>query len=322
MLTISKKAASEADSRAILESSLQLTNVFNIPTLILMPDQFERESFWSSLFFDFTYQKIKQRMSEILVRHGHPPCSPFDVQTFRARIHITELQTIQERAAIRAGSLSSIHPPYNIVCCAHGTEIAKMFMGLTLHLPEKNLPDYPGYDSQYSTLILWHELGHGLTSDESVADKVSALAFRQYFHDLAPVYVWADARAAQAVIGYRNTRLIQTYGWKVVDALDHVLKLDEDTVRKNFSSLARDNPESLKPFFNHCHDLEKVGERLSRTANRAFNNRDLSVLAKAGQHLIDTRIYANDVERRILERFTLAARRLSIGKAAYAEFSL
>jgi hypothetical protein len=77
MLHITKRAASEADSKAILEASYQVQSPFGVPILLVDPDRYARKSFMGIPLPSFSIKRpIHTELKNVLAQCAAPAVAP------------------------------------------------------------------------------------------------------------------------------------------------------------------------------------------------------------------------------------------------------
>ncbi len=329
MLTITKKAATEAECNAILNASLQVEEPFSVPVIFIDPAEYAPQKFLGlSFFFNRKADALKARLAAFAEKCDRPDPDTmkdlegrdFDTRSI-VQISNSVLGTLRAHFAYRdnhlACSFPVLSPRFSVTLCTIAENAARAGVSDVLQTGAP-LPDYPGFDSQYNFLWLWHETAHSVAGDnEAGAELTAALAARHAFEDCTFVNVWADMQVTNLILKYESPKALKDYGWSCVEALESALALetapDSDTVRNVGENSWR------VPRFDRSASILAVAECLHRTVGDSewYKYRNLNRLADTTDHLIKENRFGTAEEKMIAARFALATRRLATGTPAY-----
>lgn len=318
MFTIREKIASEADAEKILQACYALPAPLGVPTIILDPANYEhQQSIWSFLRGGETvFDRVKKEITTLLHSY-YGPDNPEVSSFFQGPSWVIHAITSRLEAAQKSSHQSinaTPHPLFNAVICPRIKDPGAYLLKNGLHMPEDKIPDMPGYDAQWNALILWHEFAHARIGQcEKHADKVGAIIHQYMFADPTPLMAVADFRAVKAILSHEKPESLEKYGWGPVDTIDDVLAMDIPDAWPDAEAVALIPP----PPDHSMQDVQFIGQSLRKISKLAFSEPDLLMLSMMSDSMLYRGNVENDNQRRIAERFAIAAKRLSIGAAAY-----
>ncbi len=189
------------------------------------------------------------------------------------------------------------------------------------------------FDDEVNTVLRFHALSHELghvvrqeNSDNGVGeegcDRVAAMAARQAFGNHIALGIHADERAMRSVIIANTAKGRQEnekYGWPTVMATDCIISLPQDKI-DTFTET--DFIKAAQVRMNTRASLvESAAAEISRAAPAAWDSKDLKALAGATYNFNRRTIHSGDPTfvGDMIDRFHIAAHRLSTGVAAYQQ---
>lgn len=331
MLHVTKRAASEADSKAILEASYRVQSPFGVPILLVDPDKYTRKTFLGIPLPRLGLKnRIHRELKNVLAQCTAPTAAPSNaVKLIDDRGYFNYTPEILERKIISilkeceidpseavAFALPNESPRVSVTMLREAKDVANQTMRNVLGANKNKTLDYPGYDTQYNFIALWHEHAHSVSgTNEAGAEKIAALMSRYAFEDCTFLAVQADMRAVHSIIRYNNEEMLSLYGWPCVEVIDDALALETPPTWEEIKKLGETSYDTP-----HCARLETintVGTVFNKKSALPFMFRDLKTMADTADECLQQQSLTTPEEIMIAERFALAARRLSIGKAAY-----
>ena len=328
MLTVTQKAACEADAQIILDTSYKLQTPLGVPTVIINPSDYAApDTFWRALRGDTVENRIRRKLARMLVQHygmGQGEARNF-LEYPRRSQSIAAITSIIERAiktekltahvvSFSMASLAHDLPSLNAVICPQTVDASARTLKYALGLPENRIPEMPGYCAEWNFIKLWHEFGHGISHErEDVADQISANAFRYAFSDPSALMGFSDVRAVQSILMHQKPEHLNRYGWKLVETLDQAVDADAPATWSEAMGRGLIKPASL----HKISDVQYVGQSLAKISRLAFSEPDLLMLGMMSDNMAIKGHVENEQQLMIARRFALAAQRLSIGAPAY-----
>lgn len=335
MLQVSKRAASEADAKAILSASQQVQSPFGVPILLVDPDNYARKTFFG---FPLPRLFLKKRIHEELLNTVAqcpplltPSATPIPgaVKVFEDRGYFNFSPPQLERRIIAAIHESGFDPTEAI---AFAMPNQSPRISITLHRETPDLAnqtvhrvlgankgksiDYPGFDAQYNFISLWHEHAHSVAgTNEAGAEKIAGLMSRYAFEDCTFLAVQADMRAVHSILHYNNEEILNNYGWPCVEVLDDAFALETPPTWDEIKALGETSYDT--PHRARIDAIQNVGAVFNKKSALPFLFKDLKEMANTAEECLQQNALTTPEEIMIAERFALAARRLSIGRPAY-----
>lgn len=316
MLKIIKQAHTAAEAQAALDASYQVENPFGVPVLLVDP-------------VNYPPVKVCGIPLPLLARHAHKKVAAFidrltpshDLPgkvTEIAELIISNLRAHRHnRETLLAESYRFKAPELAVIFHACTKNAVREQMQYALMVDARTLPEFPGTDAEYNFLSLWHEIAHSVAGpNEAGADLTSAMAFRHAFTDTAPLKLSGDLRAAHAVVNYRFPKVLESYGWSCVDAFDSVAAMKEPPSWEQVYQVG--STSHIVDNRSRADAITYLGKTLREVAIESLHNRNLGKLADMTDTLLQHDQFPDQESALVASRFALAARRLSIGRAAYA----
>ncbi len=169
---------------------------------------------------------------------------------------------------------------------------------------------------------LWHEYGHNIDSREVVADRIAACVSRQAFEDhvsLPYLRFWSDKRAAESILGFANPDVLHKYGWPLVEALDETIEIPEARIdRMPWDVIQK---VGRMPYEQNADAVFHSGFAINDFVQRYDGDEELDFYAAyyhAACDVLDEGLAPEGTqEHKVIQRFALAAYRLSCGDDAY-----
>ena len=331
MLQVTKRAASEAEARAILDASYQVQSPFGVPILLVDPADYARKSFMGIPLPRLGLKnRVHKELEQVLAQCTAPVANEsgkvkliddrgyftYSPEQLKNKIVWAIKDSEIDKVEPVAFAMPNDAPRVSVTIHREATDIANQTMHIVLGANRGKTLDYPGYDAQYSFMSLWHEHAHSVSgTNEAGAEKIAALMCRYAFEDCTFMAVQADMRAVHAILRYKDEHMQNTYGWPCAEVLDEALALETpptwDEIRK-LGETSYDTPHAAR-----FETIKKIGHTFNMKTGIPFLFRDLKGMADVAEECLKEDTLTTPEERSIAERFALAARRLSIGKAAY-----
>lgn len=331
MLQISKRAASEADAQAILEASYQVQSPFGVPILLVNPDHYARKTILGVPLPDLGVKKrIHAALADVLAQcpppppaqagarkvyedHGYFSYTPENLE--RKIIAVLKECEIDPTQAV-AFAMPNDSPRMSVTLFREAKNVANKTVQNVLEANLNKTLDYPGYDAQYNFMSLWHEHAHSVSGEnEAGAEKIAALMGRYAFEDCTFMAVQADMRAVHAILHYKSKELLSSYGWPCVEVIDDALALEQppswEDIRKA-GETSYDTPHRAR-----LDAILTIGNTFNKKSALPFLFVDLKGMADVADECLAEDTLTTPEQITIAQRFALAARRLSIGRAAY-----
>ncbi len=334
-ITIDKKAVTQEDGAALLEQTYALSDPFGVPVGQVRPDDFE--PFDTNLS---AYAQYKLRIRNVIKVEPIAKKYIYNVsEESRPYIDMSTEKTIAQlvvalhdpmigykanaRPYYEKGFGGHAHnydpktykPPRSAIIFtpslhASGTGMVSFFLNTVLEKP------LPGSNEQWQFKTAWHEIAHAAGAGEPQAEVISAVVDRKAFENSDEIRVWADYRALGSVF-CEDARVLQKYGWPMVEANDYIAGLSDAAVDCLDEVQIRDI--RFQKFDHLAESVHNVGVKLKRAAGvEAFGSRDFGALQQSALEVRRGK-GLGEVERRILTRFALACQRISTGVDAYGD---
>lgn len=333
MLTIPKKAATEAECEAILTASLNVRNPFGVPTLILDTADFANspKGFLKNLFTGSVASRIQRQIVSALKYQQvqDPDLGNFEITDIFQTHNPGSLakfcaKTIEEENATPGTFLTGSRPNYspriNIVFTKPTQDIARLHASLSTAVQQNSFPPLPGFDAHHKMYALWHEIAHGLVvENEYAADLISAIVCRHAFEDCSFLKARADMRAANAVLSLKNyAAQPNNHTWACVEALDSVAAIDEIPAIGDLRDIGNAAVKMKQNFREKS--IAAVGHKFQSLLSHT-QGRYLQRITLASQYVLASGNFASAEEKMVAKRFALAMQRLSTGTSLYQDLS-
>lgn len=335
MLQVTKRAASEAEARAILDASYQVESPFGVPILLVDPSNYARKSFMGIPLPRLSLKnRVHQELAQILAKCDAPAANDsgkikviedrgyfdYSPQQLENKIIWAIKDSELDKSEPIAFAMPNTLPRVSVTIHREATDIANQTMRIVLGANRGKTIDYPGYDAQYNFISLWHEHAHSVSgTNEAGAEKIAGLMARYAFEDCTFLAVQADMRAVHSILRYKDEHMQNTYGWPCVEVLDDALAMETpptwDEIRKA-GETSYDTPHR-----GRFEIIKKIGHIFNMKSGVPFLFRDLKGMADVADECLQEESLTTGENRNIAQRFALAARRLSIGRAAYQQMT-
>ena len=344
LLSIPKKAVTEADASHILEQAYNLERPFGTPTIILNSEHlylghdFTQEYLnWSHKNNMFSYGSNRRPLS-VIFSEALKKCPEFNdddvlgIQTVLCNANsaasavndvlMGECRASADRVLNAQYSKYAHHyresiyepPAFNTIFIPRQGFSAHEWFASNLKATKHEMADYlPGHNSQYHFFILIHEMGHGAGAGEAQTDMMAAIACRQAFANTDFISAWSDIRALSLLYNMGGALQAQGYHWSMVEGLDHVIAMDQSTI----DAMGEDDIKALRfKSFPHTDEqlasIQVVFDAASANGScdfiNAYKHKNLPALARTLQDLSTANL--SDDTRIIASRLALAAKRL------------
>ncbi len=323
MIKIDKKAISEAECELILQATYDDPSPLDLPTVKIRVEDFQpMGNIITRLFMqtctrgrvrNYIHGQLKSIVAEDpwLSQDITPRfIEEFSDRTVEKVVNYVERALTEPHLSVGGISYSCHVPPCAIIVTHMNDNIAKSLLAPALRINDAER--LPGYNSQWHSFILWHEIAHGLGRSEYHADKTAALISRCVFQDTNFLKALADIRAVAPALLYKKEGEIE-HGFNLCLAIDSVLSLEEQPDLSNIKEVVLpDHRIESKTLDSTVRD---IGAKLEKKEPLAFKNRNLSELANCAAAIANTA--SHEEERMVAQRLAIAAHRLSIGTPAY-----
>ena len=329
MLQIDKQAVTEKDAEALLDASYLVRKPFGVPVMFVDPRDYPPKRFLGLPLPRLSMKRnIEKQLRDIILQCDEPAQNTKPV-TIEDRGYFHEPRETLGKRIMRtvrdyhyygdehmglAFPLAS--PRLSIVFQARIANGAEAEAELALSIPQNRLPPLPGFTAQHHFLSLWHEIAHSVSgSNEAGADLTGAMVYRHAFADSSVLVYQGDLRAANMIFQHHRPKVLETYGWSCVEAFDAVAA--RKTAPDRDEVIAAGYQSYSVPSLPRAGAIQTVGAALKKEFARAFLDRDLKMLSQAAADLAGNGTFETVEEDMIARRFSLATRRLAVGKAAY-----
>lgn len=204
----------------------------------------------------------------------------------------------------------------NIVIEASEALSANDFIPSLLQRKTDNIEDISLLDGDFKLMLIWHEFAHSLTSREYLADFLGSRKAKTMTHNNASLNFTSDVRALSAVLKQDDSKFYK-YGWACVEAIDHTVATPVDRIKA--SPVPSLNKWAHRPSSHATSKLDAVKNirmHLEQVVGTDTRQAPLVELVTAAYHITKS-VQMAGVEKTILARFALAARRLHGGYGSY-----
>ncbi len=204
----------------------------------------------------------------------------------------------------------------NIIIEASEALSANDFIPTLLHRKTDNIEDVSILDSDFKLMLIWHEFAHSLTSREYLADFLGSRKAKTMTHNNASLNFTSDGRALSAVLKQDDFGFYK-YGWACVEAIDHTIVTPVGRIKA--APVPSLNKWAHRPSSHATGKLDAVKNirtHLEHVVGADIRQASLLELGTAAYHITKS-VQMSGMEKTILARFALAARRLHGGYASY-----
>lgn len=342
LLTIDKKAATEAEAKKILAQSYTFCATdkpYGVPVLILRPETFNVkgqpddignvQSQYHSRLSRFL-RKIgeDQGVGQSLLRESSNGRTIVSTTNTLIAARLDENYMYASCKAITKGGFAqnADHytprayqaPSFAIIQAPRKDLDGVKRLAYMLDAEKVNLaPDLPGMAAQWQFLDLWHEVGHAAGAGEAQTEKMAAVMCRKAFNDASFLQAEADIRYVKAILFSDDEEVRERYGWGMGQAVDEICALSD-------AEIDALSDEDIRDMRHERYDArgaitQKIGAALRQDIGAdKMNGNHLAEIASAAENLLSGAFKnAAQKEKQVIERFHLAVTRLSQGARGY-----
>ena len=353
LITTSSSSLSVVDPIKVLHDSLNNERPFDVPTVVLKPEEFSEFSTQTGKLHKFSradmtahmqsrIQSFFERQQDIApeqvsqITTQYVEVAAEDI-LFQVVSNLIVPQYIQSGCVLlpfkgREGPFAhQLNDKYQeassgLVFTFSQSVSGKDYGESMLSLVEGELPEMPGSDEEWQHLLLWHEFAHTSGAAEPQADKIAAIVSRKAFDNSDLVRALADQRMVKAVLNHHSDIDISYYGLPLVEGLDEVADMPKEQI-DGVGDI------ELKDIRFEVHDYKSTkmrafGESLAnefpaefdtiRQKKKPITMGVLSAFGEKAEWLAGNSELENDPDcHDIAGRFVTAIDRLSVGVRAY-----
>lgn len=329
MLQITKKAATEAECEAILAASYADEKPFGKDVIFINAADFRPTGSLLSRLFqrsvqarveDYILNKRKilaaknplyrNSVAPLHLHYGQNSPSALTGKLVKDFLKHNQANGVVDDLSDPSCPIVAVHAPF---------QTGKVRLHHSLGIKQE---DVPGFDAQWHTAILWHEIAHVLGHGESKADQISSMVCRYGFEDTRFLSFKADMRILKPVLSYdkRERSIVSMIGLPdnhTVDlgfAIDSVVEAVQDPRWKDIERAISQKKAASRVF---DRPTARLASQLKEHVPRALKARDLAALADCAERLVSKGDIGNNLELILAKRFAVAAQRLLIGTLAY-----
>lgn len=353
LITAPSSSLSIVDPVKILHDSLSNERPFNVPTVILRPEEFSEFSKQTGRLHRFSrvdmVAHMQRRISEFFNRQKDIAPETANnitqqyVEVASEDILVQVVSNLIVPQYVQSGCVllpfkgiegpfaHQLHAEYQDASSGLVFTFSQSVSGRTygesmISLAEGELPEMPGSDAEWQHLLLWHEFAHTSGAAEPQADKMAAIVSRKAFDRADMIRAFADQRMVKTVLNHHSDVDISYYGLPLVEGLDEVADMPKEQI-DGVSDI------ELRDIRFETHDYKSAKVRafgaaltdefpnefdLIREKRKPITMGVLSAFRDKSEWLVEHTDLSDDLDCHVIaERFVVAIDRLSVGVRAY-----
>ncbi len=353
LITTTSNLSAEVDPVKTLHDSLRKERPFDVPTIVLSPEEFSEFSTQSGKLHRFSrvdmVAHMQHRLSEFFNRQHDIPSEIANsiteqyINQASEQVLVTVANNLIVPQYVQSGCIllpfKGIEGPFahqlddryqeassGLVFTFSRSVSGRAYGESVMSLAEGELPEMPASDEEWQYLLLWHEFAHTTGAAEPQADKMAAIVTRKAFDRTDIIQAFADQRMVTAVLNHHADIHVSYYGLPLVMGLDEVASMP----KRQIDSI--DNIDLINiRFEQHDYKAEQVksfGQNLAsefpekfddiRKKRKPITMSVLSAFRDKSEWLMDNTELQDDPDTSyIAGRFMTAIDRLSVGVRAY-----
>jgi hypothetical protein len=333
LLQVQKKAETDGEIEALIQETLRLQSPFGVPTLFLTESDFYNVNFASPDAHKKIRKQIRKkiadaddefRMAYYVIRDNYGAELTLSLNKLNLSQSVYTTFSSNSTARGLCQTVPSSVRFFHGFAHEYPPEIFNdpLLSFIIMPLKSKEQDPMSAYKNHLDFSVLWHEIGHTIQAGEPHADMISVIMTRRHLKPSFIAAYRADYRALTSFAGTTNEFYLKNINWHVIDAMDYTAKLPQKTI----DTINADQIKSLRllkyrptyePFMQSCTSMLK---KMNGSPWLQSFHDDCNQLVDASEHFLKKWADRKGTpEYAIVQRFNLAATRLSIGADAYKD---